>query len=385
MPRRTNDAARRLRPIFIGAGVLLVLLLAVFAYALASSQSQQREDLEKRFSDRAEVAASVNESIFSLATSQTQATDIATFGGPKVDPTLLERRVAQNQQPYALIVDENGAVLASAGKVPPSADRKALIAKAIKTKQAEYSSLFEGPGGVAYLEGATAFPTKYGTRVDVSGSRGDLIGDFLGGFLAKLPNVADAKSYVIDQMGKVIATPGVKSKAGTELPDKDLEAAVADGDHGSYDGGRYFTSAPIAGTPWRIVLAADKSDLYSSVETTVPWLIFAAFVLVSAGGLFLVRRVLLANAELERADLSRQHALEINDNVVQRLVLAKYALDRGATETSQQKLSETLRETQQLVTSLLEEKEIGPGSLRREAPAGVDGPPEPPPPAWQKR
>ena len=90
-------------------------------------------------------------------------------------------------------------------------------------------------------------------------------------------------------------------------------------------------------------------------------------------------RVLQKNAALERADLSRQHALEINDNVVQRLVLAKYALDRGATETSQQKLAETLRETQQLVTSLLEEKEIRPGSLRREAPAGTEGPPEPMP------
>jgi hypothetical protein len=90
----------------------------------------------------------------------------------------------------------------------------------------------------------------------------------------------------------------------------------------------------------------------------------------------LLWRVLISNAELQRADLSRRHALEINDNVVQRLVLAKYALDRGATETSQQKLAETLRETQQLVTSLLEEREITPGALRRDAPAETEGRPE---------
>jgi hypothetical protein len=194
-----------------------------------------------------------------------------------------------------------------------------------------------------------------------------------------LPNVADAKSYVIDRSYKVIATPGQKSRPGVALPDGDLTKALGGGSSGSYDGDRYFASSPIHGTPWRIVLSAAKKDLYSSVETTVPWLIFAAFVLVSLVGTVLLWRVLISNAELQRADLSRRHALEINDNVVQRLVLAKYALDRGATETSQQKLAETLRETQQLVTSLLEEREIAPGALRREAPAETEGRPEPAP------
>jgi ABC-type nickel/cobalt efflux system permease component RcnA len=123
--------------------------------------------------------------------------------------------------------------------------------------------------------------------------------------------------------------------------------------------------------------ATSQDALYSSVKTTASWIIFGAFVLVSALGLFLLWRVLISGAELERADLSRRHALEINDNVVQRLVVAKYALDRGATESSKEKLAETLRETQQLVTSLLEEREIEPGSLRREAPAETEGRPDP--------
>jgi hypothetical protein len=203
------------------------------------------------------------------------------------------------------------------------------------------------------------------------------LGQFLNSFLTKLPNVADANSYVIDRANKVIATPGQKSRPGVSLPDTELADAIGDRESGSYDGDRYFASSPIKGTPWRIVLTAAKSDLYSSVATTVPWLIFAAFVLVSVGGMILLWRVLISNAELQRADLSRRHALEINDNVVQRLVLAKYALDRGATETSQQKLAETLRETQQLVTSLLEERDIEPGALRREVPAETEGRPEP--------
>jgi hypothetical protein len=94
--------------------------------------------------------------------------------------------------------------------------------------------------------------------------------------------------------------------------------------------------------------------------------------------MLLFRRVLIANSELQRAELSRVHAIEINDNVVQRLVVAKFALDRGATETSQEKLGETLHEAQQLVTSLLEEKDIAPGVLRRDAAAPTEQPPEPP-------
>jgi hypothetical protein len=161
-----------------------------------------------------------------------------------------------------------------------------------------------------------------------------------------------------------------------------LAAAAAKSQQGSYGGGRYFTSAPIASVPWQILLSASQGNLYASVngsQRTLPWIIFAAFALSVALGLFLLRRVLRANAQLERAEISRQHALEINDNVVQRLVVAKYALDRGATEMSQEKLAETLRETQQLVTSLLAEKEITPGVLRRAAAAETDKPPEPSP------
>jgi hypothetical protein len=131
------------------------------------------------------------------------------------------------------------------------------------------------------------------------------------------------------------------------------------------------------------VLSTSKSKLYASVngsQRTVPWLIFVAFALVAIAGLLLFRRVLVATSELQRAELSRLHAIEINDNVVQRLVVAKYALDRGTTEVSQEKLAETLREAQQLVTSLLEEKDIGPGVLRRGVAAPTDQPPEPPVP-----
>jgi hypothetical protein len=378
MRSKTADAAaKRLRPAFAAASVLLILLLGVLAYALANSQHQQRKDINKRFEDRARVAATVNESLFSLVSTTVKPNDAKTYGGQTVDEKALQQRTTVQQQFYAAILSDQGEVLARAGDVPADLGSHPTVKQALRSKTAVYSSLMEGPGRSVAIESAIAFPTKYGIRLDVSLGRADALAQFLNSFLTKLPNVADAKSYVIDRSNKVIATPGTKTRAGVALADTELAKAIQKRDHGSYDGDRYFASSPIQGTPWRIVLSAAKSDLYSTVETTVPWLIFAAFVIVSIVGMVLLWRVLISNADLQRADLSRRHALEINDNVVQRLVLAKYALDRGATETSQQKLAETLRETQQLVTSLLEEREITPGALRREAPAETEGRPEP--------
>jgi hypothetical protein len=377
MRSKTADAAaRRLRPAFAAAGLLLVLLLAVLAYALANSQHQQRKDINKRFEDRAKVAATVNESLFSLVSTTVKPADVKAFGDQKPDQAALRQRAAVNQSFYAAIVSSSGEVLAKAGDVPADLASHPTVKEALRAKTTVYSSLMRGPGGAIAIESAVSFPTKYGTRLDVSLGPAAALAQFLNSFLTKLPNVADAKSYVIDRANKVIASPGQKSRPGVTLPDSALAKAVGGGSSGSYDGGRYFASAPITGTPWRIVLSASKGNLYSTVETTVPWLIFAAFVLASLLGTVLLWRVLISNAELQRADLSRSHALEINDNVVQRLVLAKYAIDRGATETSQQKLAETLRETQQLVTSLLEEREIAPGALRRDQPAETEGRPE---------
>jgi hypothetical protein len=363
--------------VFAAATLLLVLLLGFFAYALAHGQHQQRKDIDRRFGDRARVAATVNESLFGLSNSSVRTADTQRLGAKTVDMKFLAQRTQIQQQAYAAVLTVDGTVLASSGKVPADVTSTPEFKAAVKTKTAAYSSLLPGPGNSALIRSAVPFPTQFGLRIDVSAGNADALAQFLNSFLSRLPTTGNAKSYVLDSTEKVIATPGAKSHAGTPLPDKQLAAVVRDKTNGSYDGGRYFTSSPIAGTPWRIVLTAKKSDLYSTVKTTVPWLIFAAFVLVSLGGIILLWRVLIANAELERADLSRKHALEINDNVVQRLVLAKYALDRGATETSQQKLAETLRETQQLVTSMLEEREIGPGSLRRDVPAETEGRPDP--------
>jgi hypothetical protein len=381
---RSDSPATRLRTLLAGGAALIVLLLAFFAYSLLHSQRQQRQDLEKRFSDRADVSAAVTDAIFNSAGSQTQIQNAVRFGGATIDPATLVRVARQSQSPYAEILGSDGRVLAAT----PGAPRRSLAsapyaAKALRSHRIELSDVLRGPAGAPVIESASPFVTSHGPRILLSGVRSTLLSRFLGGFLKEVPNVAAATSYVVDSKNMLVAGTGAGVHAGARLTDRELAAALAKGKHGSYGDGRYFASAPVGGSPWRVALETSKDKLYASVngsQRTIPWLIFAAFALMAAGGLFLLRRVLISNARLQRAELSRAHALEINDNVVQRLVVAKMALKQGATDTSQEKLAETLRETQQLVTSLLEEKEIAPGVLQRDAAAPTGHPPAPTPP-----
>ncbi len=376
-----TSASRSLRVVFAGAGLIIVALLAVFAYSVADSQHRQRRDVEKRFHDRAAVSAALTEAVFGISSMSNRRTYTLRFGGPTIDVVRLARMRQRDQSLYLRIVAADGRVLgATVGAPPLDAAAVAIAKRALPSSRSQLSDLLPGPASTTQVISGLSYPSRSGTRVAESGIPLILLDRFLSGFLREVPNVAGADSYVIDGHRRVIATTGTSAKPGTKLPDTDLAAAVAKESGGDYGDGRHFTSAPIAGSDWRLVLSARNSELNSAINggrPALPWIIFGAFALASIAGLLLLWRVLLVSRDLERAEINRAHALEINDNIVQRLVMAKYELDRGATESSQVRLEETLRETQQLVTNLLEQKEIGPGTLRRGASADTAPAPEP--------
>ena len=84
----------------------------------------------------------------------------------------------------------------------------------------------------------------------------------------------------------------------------------------------------------------------------------------------LLRRIAEQAATVELSQL----ALEINDNVVQRLAVATYALDAGDADGARTSLRHTLDTARQMIGALLVEEPpaaVGPGDLVRARPATV--------------
>ena len=75
-----------------------------------------------------------------------------------------------------------------------------------------------------------------------------------------------------------------------------------------------------------------------------------------------------ARADLERRDLLRREALEINDSVVQHLAVAHYLMARGEIEQAGELVERSLTEGKRIIGDLLEDPE--PGTLRRREAAG---------------
>lgn len=72
----------------------------------------------------------------------------------------------------------------------------------------------------------------------------------------------------------------------------------------------------------------------------------------------------------EQRDLERRRqALEINDTVLQRLVVAQAAREQGSAEEADQAMIEAIEDARAMVTDLLDD-DIRPGGLRRQSSAG---------------
>jgi hypothetical protein len=111
---------------------------------------------------------------------------------------------------------------------------------------------------------------------------------------------------------------------------------------------------------------------------TAAWDVFAAVVglwYLSLRGSY--ASVLRGAQMFEDLRVRERQALEINDNIVQGLSVAKYALDNGQSEKSQKAVEETLKKARSIITELLGEEDsevaLGPGELRRQRPATVAG------------
>lgn len=360
----------RARNLFAVAAGLVLVLLALFLYGLMDSQSQAHRDLEKRFAERADVSAAVVQAIFEVSGSATLQRAGDALGGARPDRRALIQLAEQGRWSYGEVIAGDGERLTATPRTPEKNGGDRHVQQALASGRSVLADLNVQR---KVVEWAVVFKAGDGTnRVLLIGLDQKLIANFLNTFLASIPRTEKGESFVLGSNFVQVGGP----MAGNMPGDRDLLGALRAGRaSGGYGDDRYFAAEPIGGSTWKVVLTTPQATLYAPVEgsrRTVPWLIFIGFALTALFGLFMLRRVAAAQAEIERRRLNQHHAMEINDNIIQRLVLAKYALDRGSQEISHDKLAETLEEAQRLVSGLLEEHPSA-GSLRRRAPAKTGG------------
>lgn len=366
---------KRLRLLTLVSSGVAIVLLATLAVLIAVSQHQQKSEIEKRFRDRPAITAALTNAIFTLSETSTRQAASKTFGTKVVTNAAIERYAKQGQTVYAKVVDSSGKVIAATASTPKAALATPIpdAAKAaVAAGKPMFSSVLQGPApGSRVVEGAIPFPTRYGQRVLVTASSAELISRFLAGFLAGLPNAGGTSSVIVDTKGIVVASPDKGVKPGERYKDAKLLSALNQSPYGPYrlDGvDRHFASTAVITSPWKVVIARDDDVLFSTVNgsrETLPWLIFGFLALAAMAGVFLLRRVATTTAEIERREINQQHAVEINDNILQRIALSYYAMENGNEDLAREKLSESLREAQRLVNRLLGKETVEPGSLRR--------------------
>jgi signal transduction histidine kinase len=345
---------KRQPQVVLGVAVAALLaLLTVFAVELADSQSKARRDVENRFRDRARASAALTESLFASASTSGQQENAKRYGDARVSTQALAKQAKQSNNLYLLVLSREGkAIAASPGT--PSAVKRALEAKPAYVRQALEGRPFAlsniqrvGPRS-ATLAYAQSFETRFGRRVVVSGLNPKLIYQFLGGYLKQIPNVKGGRAYVLDQRGRIVASPEAGKQPGAIVQEPGLVAALGRGDQGSFGHDSYRVSDAVEGTPWRVVLTAPQDELFASVSGSrkaVPWILFVGFGLAAAIALVLLRRVLRDAGRLTTANTQLSVANQALDRRARELSASNEQLERFASIASHD-LQEPLRKMQ---------------------------------------
>lgn len=295
--------------LLIGFAALVVALSGVFAYVVFDSQATSRREAEKGFDAKVAISAQLAASLFTAAAASGEAATAKAFGGRTVDEGAVTAAAKQSREAYKLILDRDGKLLAASGGTPVAVRARASsasphIGAALEGRSA-LSDLLPAVAGEGYvLEWAVPFKTPFGRRVEVSTLDPGLIFDFLSSSLAPTRTDGSGRAYVLDSHNRIVAASGEAAKPGDRPNAPSLLNQLATNPQGTYrDDGveRYFASAPVQGSSWRVVLSTRTSRLYPVLAGSGSWFLFAvlgAFALAGAASLVFFRRALQSEAVL---------------------------------------------------------------------------------------
>jgi signal transduction histidine kinase len=321
--------------LLVGFGSLVLAFVAVFAYVVFDSQAQSRREAEKRFNAEATISAALTASVFTASATAGERAAAKAFGGRTVDARALTALAKRSRWGYALILGSDGGLLAASERAPEAvrerasgAPRHVRQALAGRTWLSDVLPGAAGKGSV--IEWALPFETPFGRRVEVEALSSELILRFLSGYLARTRSDESGLGYVLDSQNRIVGTSGGAARAGESPKARTLLGVLSTRHAGTYrDGGvaRYFTSAPVEGSSWRVVLSEPTRRLYPPLAGSKGWVLFAvlgAFAAAGAVSLLFLRSALQSGARLvgTNRELSTINAT-LEERVAERTAVAE--------------------------------------------------------------
>jgi signal transduction histidine kinase len=287
------------------AALIVVVALVLFAVELNSTQTSARQRVASSFYDRAQVTSALTQAVIASAAATPE--EIRQYGSPTVSGGLLDQTAAKSHDAYAVLLDQQGRIIAASQTFTPSEHAQVLssvLKPALAGAPVSLSDILPGRAGGGVIALAVSLRTAAGPRVLVSGIPASLLSTFLDSYLQRIPTPGGT-AYVLDSHGHVVGARSPQQAVGQRVVDPGLLGTLQRRSSGSYGHGGYFVAVSVPGTPWRVVLTSATSSLFSSVSGSrkwLPWVIYLALAIVALGFLVVLRRLSGSAASLATAN-----------------------------------------------------------------------------------
>jgi diguanylate cyclase (GGDEF)-like protein len=290
-----------------GAQALAVVLALTLLVALAGMIRREHADsvreLQERFDTRAEIASRfLGSYVRDLGVQQERAAS-RMLAGRNVSQRTFASTVEALGLEAAVLLDERGHALRV---YPPSRDvvgadlgrRYDHLRRAVAGDVAVSDVVASAARSQPVVGLAVPFQTPHGRRVFSGGIV--LSTSSLGtSYLRNVSPLAGATVWLIDSSGNTLATSRSTDASPGLMLERDaaLAEALTRRSGGVYERGgerTSFAAVEIAGTPWRLVVAAPDASVFGPVQgaaTVVPWVVFAALCLATVVVGALMRRL----------------------------------------------------------------------------------------------
>jgi signal transduction histidine kinase len=301
----------------VALALWLVLVVAAVT-AVGHVQRSGRRELNDRLTLRANVGAQFVQSYVDDVFRQQRQLVLAFLAGADPSVEQFQWVTAALGYPAAVLLDSRGRALHVAPTAPEVigqdlSARYEHLRRAVGGDPAISTVVPSAVRGTPIVAFALPYDTPSGRRVFSGGF--DVSSTPLASFLRGAVPITPNQTYLVDAASAVVASNAGRTSSGITLGDKDpdLARALLHRPSGTVRSGgvtRFFTSSPVPGTTWRIVLAAPVAKLHAPVNgsrSVALWLLVLA---VAAGGLIIGALVVRVSDKSHEAAAARDEALQ---------------------------------------------------------------------------